>query len=153
MSYAATANFIRDDMPGFVEPYGPDAMSRPAIIAGTLNRSAITARVIQMLCEIRQDRARFLPRKLLGEPGWDILLQLYAAHLDGQRMTITELTRSSGIAATTVLRWLKILGDEGLLWRTEDPFDMRRVFVSLSPPGEQALGAYFADTGTRALLF
>ena len=152
MNHAAAIAFGGHDRAPFGEPQGRGASSRQPGLVGATPQPPMTSRLIHMLCETRRERSKFLPAKLLGEPGWDILLHLYAAHLDGKRVSITRLTRYSGIAATTVLRWLKILGDEGLLQRSEDPFDMRRVFVSLTRSGEEALGRYFADTGTRAII-
>ena len=109
-----------------------------------------SARLIYTICDVRRDRGKFIPGKLFGEPAWDILLELYAAELDNQRMSITRLNRRSGIPATTVLRCLSLLERAGLVRRSDDPTDLRRVFVSLTVAGEQAMDGYFAESGGRA---
>ena len=109
------------------------------------------ARLIYTICDIRRDRGKFMPGKLFREPAWDILLELYAAQLDNQRMSITRLNRRSGITATTVLRCLGALETVGLVRRSEDPMDLRRVFVSLTLAGEEAMDGYFAESGARSV--
>ena len=110
----------------------------------------VNSRQIYNICEIRQQRGKFLPHKLFGEPAWDILLELYAAELDQQRMSITRLTRRSKIPATTVLRFLTTLSGEGLIVRKSDPTDARRVFVSLTPDGIESMNRFFTTCGSRA---
>ena len=138
------------------EPYsGSEGLAGGEAEAGQTNvvrafAQPVNARLVYTICEARQERGKFLPAKLFGEPAWDILLELYAAELDQQRMSITRLTRRSGIPATTVLRFLGSLGEAGLVKRTNDPTDERRVYVSLSPQGLQAMNGFFAASGGRA---
>jgi DNA-binding MarR family transcriptional regulator len=109
-----------------------------------------SAKLVRDTCELRRLRGDFLPGTLLGEPVWDILLNLYAAELDQQRMSITRLTRLSGIAATTVLRCLGTLVQAGLVERSGDPIDGRRVFVALSQAGMEAMGGFFSQPRARS---
>jgi DNA-binding MarR family transcriptional regulator len=67
-------------------------------------------------------------------------------------MSITRLTRSTALPATTVLRRLGLLEKEGLVTRAGDPFDARRVFVTLSPAGIEAMDRCFAASGLRVAL-
>ena len=108
------------------------------------------ARLVYDICELRRRRGDFLPAKLLGEPVWDVLLELYAAQLDQQRMSITRVTRRSGIPATTVLRCIGTLVQAGLVERSDDPIDGRRVFVALSRAGLEAMDGVFAASAAPA---
>lgn len=88
-------------------------------------------------------RSRFLNAELFKDPAWDMLLQLYADSISGQRSSVTSLCIASGSPSTTALRWLNTLISEGLVIRRPDPLDARRVFVGLSQEGAAAMERYF----------
>jgi len=124
-----------------VWPFGQPGTARP-----------ISAEIVRRVFELRRKREQSFPAKLFGDPAWDMLLQLYAAHLESQRISITRLTRVCAIPATTVLRRLGSLTDAGLVTRSEDPFDSRRVYVALSFSGAEAMDRCFAASGLAAIL-
>lgn len=83
----------------------------------------------------RASRAKVVPDQLLGEPAWDILLDLFVAEGSGQRVSVTSLSIASGCPATTGLRYIAALESDGLVVREPDPADGRRRFVRLSAKG------------------
>lgn len=87
----------------------------------------------------------------MGEPAWDILLNLYEAHLSQVRTMVTGACLGSRVPATSALRWLKVLEVRGLVERQGDPLDGRRVFVSLSPKGVAEMTSLF-EAFARAML-
>lgn len=93
----------------------------------------------------RRLRSRFFSSALFGEPAWDMLLELYAASLAQQRISVSGLARASGTAVTTALRWIAMLEQEGLLSRRNDPLDGRRVFLELTEAGREAMRGYFHE--------
>lgn len=114
--------------------------------------SELHARNFTLCSAIQQARAlrgEFLPARLFGDPAWDILLDLYEAELAQFRLTISKVCVGTGLPATTTLRWLKILENEGLLQRRQDVFDGRRVFVSPTLHALEALDALFQAIGSR----
>jgi DNA-binding MarR family transcriptional regulator len=102
---------------------------------------------VQAIIKDRGRRADHFSSELFGEPAWDILLELYAAELSQQRVPTSQITVQANIPATTVLRWLKVLDAAGYIVRKPDPSDARRVFLSLTPRGSDAMSSYFADGG------
>ena len=80
---------------------------------------------------------------LFGEPAWDILLDLFIAHAEGKSVSVSSACIGSAAPATTGLRWLGVLADEGLIERRPDPEDNRRVMVHLTPTGRAAMERYF----------
>jgi hypothetical protein len=82
---------------------------------------------------------------LLGEPAWDILLDLYIAQAEGYDVSVSSACIGSAAPATTGLRWLGVLQDEGLVQRINDPEDQRRVLVRLSPAAIEAMERYFSE--------
>jgi len=108
----------------------------------------VTPRLVKVICKLRREREEFVPARLLADPAWEILLQLYAAHVEQQRVSISNLAAMTGLPGTTALRWLGTLESEGLVGRSGDPLDSRRVFVGLAPAGVRAMNRYFARTGS-----
>jgi DNA-binding MarR family transcriptional regulator len=93
----------------------------------------------------RRRRARHLPSRLLGEPAWDILLDLYVAAGRGQAVSVSNACLAADAPASTALRWLNHLEGEGLVERLADQTDARRHCVRLTAQGMTRMGAYFAE--------
>jgi len=94
----------------------------------------------------RRRRAQHFSHRLFGEPAWDILLDLYAAAVRGETVSVSNACRASDAPPSTALRWLQHLEDEHLVERLADPTDARRHFVRLSKRGVERMHAYFADS-------
>lgn len=109
------------------------------------SQSGVTEAYVRALLKSRRSRSNLFPADLFADPAWDILLELYAAELGQRRMAVTSLCRRSGVPSTTALRWINTLEKNGLLIRSNDPLDARRVFVRLSAKAADAMTAYFAS--------
>ena len=90
----------------------------------------------------RRMRRRYLPEELFHEPAWDMLLALFVARDDRSPMNIKALVALSDAPVTTSQRWIEHLHKLKLIDRVVDPTDRRRVEISLSYNGEQAMKAY-----------
>ena len=105
---------------------------------------ASTVKLVQLITKVRQQRRRYFENDLFGEPAWDILLALYAAALVQRRIAVTALAEEASLPQTTTLRWLHALHRDGLVERTADPIDARRVLISLSEQGLAAMDGALA---------
>lgn len=74
-------------------------------------------------------------RGLFGEPGWDILLDLYIAEGRRTEVQVSSVCLDAGVPSTTILRWIARLEQEGLLYRIADNADARRRYVRLTDEG------------------
>lgn len=93
---------------------------------------------------LRRKRASlFANPDLFGEPAWDILLDLYIAAGEGKPVSVSSACIGSAAPATTGLRWLGVLADEGLVVREADAEDHRRVLVRLTSAGKTAMDRFF----------
>lgn len=90
----------------------------------------------------RRMRRQFLPGELFHEPAWDMLLALFASRDDRMPMNIKALVSMSDAPVTTSQRWIEHLHKLKLIDRVIDPTDRRRVEVSLSHSGDQAMKSY-----------
>lgn len=106
-----------------------------------------SAAEIRKLINARRARDRFFDRELFADPAWDMLLDLYAAHLERVRVSVSSLCIAAAVPPTTALRWITTLREAGLFERQEDPFDKRRAFVALSEKARSAMRRYFVATG------
>ena len=107
-------------------------------------------RLVRRIIHQRQLRARFFDGDLFADPAWDILLDLTAARVEHQRVSVTSLCIASGVPPTTALRWISQLTDAGLVERLEDETDRRRAFIQLTDKAAEAMARYFDDLGKSA---
>ncbi len=106
--------------------------------------AAEVAALVRQTIRARRLRDGFLGEGLFEDPAWDMVLDLYAAHLEGERVSVSSLCIASAVASTTALRWIGKLTAIGLLVREPDPSDRRRAFVALSEKARQGMHAYVA---------
>ncbi len=115
---------------------------------GAQAASIPSARILRRMLRHRQQRGRIFGAELFADPAWDMLLDLAAAHQDGQRVSVTSLCIASGVPPTTALRWFGLMTDAGLVAREEDPADRRRAFLMLTEQSLAGLRQYFEDYGS-----
>ncbi len=107
----------------------------------------VTAARIRAHVRARRMREQLLPADLFADPAWDMLLDLTAARLEGQRVSVSSLCIAAAVPTTTALRWIRTLVSRGFLVRTPDPADARRSFLDIA---ESA--APLVDTTIEAVL-
>jgi len=107
-------------------------------------------RLVREITRARRRRDAAFGHKLFGEPAWDILLELYLSELTHRKMSVSDACLASGVPLTTALRWVGTLAKEGWISRKSDPFDGRRVFVSLTQQGLSAMRTYLSEVRLEA---
>jgi DNA-binding MarR family transcriptional regulator len=97
----------------------------------------------QSILRVRQARERLLGRAAIGDPAFDLLLCLYLR--SGQTATsLTDLARSANTPYSSAMRWIRYLGDKGLVERMESRSDRRSTLVHLTRTGRAVLDELFA---------
>lgn len=119
---------------------------RPVAAAGEPAQPVVVleAPTVRALIRARRLRDRFFEAKLFADPAWDILLDLYAAHLERGEVSVSSLCYASATPPSTGLRWITVMTEAGLLDRLADPRDKRRQLICLTAPAIAAMDAYFA---------
>jgi len=87
-------------------------------------------------------RARIFRGSALVDTGWNMLLDLMLAHLEGRQIYLSSLCVASGLPITNGKRRVAQLIADGLVRRDSDQADRRRVLVSLTDSGLERLFAY-----------
>ncbi|HET9639886.1 MAG TPA: MarR family transcriptional regulator [Allosphingosinicella sp.] len=109
-------------------------------------RIALTARFVQSLIAARRLRSDRLGPALAPEPGWSVLLALYAAHLeDGPPLTLAALTQAAAAPGSTVHGRLAALEAQGLVARTPDPARGRGTIVRLTDEAAARIHDYLRE--------
>jgi len=81
-------------------------------------------------------------RPAIGEVGWVLLLDAFAARLEGRGVAMTAIGAPAGIPRSTAHRWAAHLLDRGLLVRLADEGDKRGGPVALSAAAAESVRAY-----------
>lgn len=69
---------------------------------------------------------------IFGEPGWDMLLDLYIAWKQSRKISVSSICIAAAVPPTTALRHLSRMLQLGLATRRPDPDDSRRVWIELT---------------------
>lgn len=106
----------------------------------------ISAQQVRALLRVRRLRDHLVAQDLFADPAWDILLDLLAARLEDTKVSVSSLCIAAAVPPTTALRWIRQLTDRGLLERQADPRDGRRIFITLSDAGMEAVARWFQES-------
>ena len=101
------------------------------------------AKLVRRLIRKRRQRDQFFPSDLFADPAWDMMLDLYAAHYERREISVSSLCIAAAVPATTALRWIKTMVDDGRFVRIADPADGRRIIVRLADDTRCRLDEYF----------
>lgn len=115
-----------------------------APLALELSEEAL-ATVAQRIYKARRRRLRHFPPELLGEPGWDIMLDLFVATVRGKRVRTSSACLASRAPGSTGLRWLTALEKHGLIERRHEPGDRRVKLIRLTLRGYKLMRAYLVE--------
>lgn len=101
-----------------------------------------TAQYIRQILKARRQRDAYFGCDLFADPAWDILLEIYAADVSQQKISVSAACVAAAVPATTALRWLVKLEQAGILVRSADHLDGRRYWVQLSSSATDAMHRY-----------
>lgn len=110
---------------------------------GEADDGGIAPAEIRRAIRARRLRDQFFGDGLFEDPAWDMLLDLFAADLEGAQVSVSSLCIAAAVAPTTALRWIGRLTEAGLFDRLPDPADRRRAFLTLSPRARTAMRGYW----------
>ena len=143
--FGAEVARIADTLGRLARDQGEVADRRPAYDFGPANDAAAPdPQAVRHIIRARRLRAQFFGEGLFEDPAWDMLLDLFAAELEGGRVSVSSLCIAAHVAPTTALRWITRLLDAGVFARQADPRDRRRAFIGLSAQGSAAMRGYWA---------
>lgn len=122
-----------------------DAGHAAAVDVPTSTRTNPDAALLRKLIRAESTRAMAIGGKALGDPAWNILLDLILASLEDRKVAVSSACIVAGVATTTALRLITRMVDDGVLIRVPDENDGRRHFLAIEPTVERALKSYIGD--------
>ena len=114
--------------------------SWPSSAARFERNSLELAKKATLLLRQAKMREKYLPKELLGEPAWNILLDLCIQFAGGAKVSSTSLCIAADCPQSTALRYLAKLEGEGLIEREDSPMDGRVTLYGLTKQGVIAMG-------------
>ena len=90
----------------------------------------------------RRDREVDMPSNLLGEPAWDILLDLFVEHTQGRVTPIKSACIASCAPTTTALRYLSLLESKDLIETKQEHSDKRVRLIGLTSKAIDMMQSY-----------
>lgn len=106
---------------------------QPLRVAGPACQSATPdPDVVRQLIRQRAKCRQMFGNDLVANPVWDMLLDLLAAYCEGRQISVTSLCIAAAVPQTTALSWINRMLAAGMIVRTEDQIDRRRVFIRLN---------------------
>jgi DNA-binding MarR family transcriptional regulator len=109
------------------------------------NEPHVLLKRVRWLIDARRKRSNYIAPDLLGDPAWDILLDLLRAELSYERPSLSSTCSAAGVPTSTGLRWLNALEQHGLVLRQGDAGDANGTLFVLSPETSAALRRYFVE--------
>lgn len=106
--------------------------------------------IAQEVFENRKLRNDYITHKLFAGTAWDILVFLMINYNQKEGITITKLCEETDVPITTALRWISELVDMGLINRSPDKKDGRKVFLKLSQSAMFLINKYFLEISNRS---
>ena len=118
-------------------------LARRPVVRRALRTPEISGASVRALLAARRLREECFGTAV-GEQAWAVLLEAYAARLDGRLSPMTSLGASAGIARSTAHRWVAWLLGKGLLVRHPEPANRRTALVGLSDDAAARIRDYLA---------
>lgn len=97
---------------------------------------------VKELQKQRVRRKEIIASPLFSDPAWDILLDLMAANLANQAVSVSSACAAAQVPFSTGLRYVNRLVAEQLAIRISDPNDRRRDLLELTPQGLWLMSNY-----------
>jgi DNA-binding MarR family transcriptional regulator len=94
----------------------------------------------------RSLRSDLFSDDVVGEAPWNMLLALYIAHGRGYRLKVSDLCYESQVPATTALRWIEHLVNQGWAQRRPNMLDARSFLVEITEQGLTRMTSYLCRT-------
>ena len=122
-----------------------DGIARLESIPAKLGETEVRYRnIIESTLHNRALRARHFPRCVAAEPAWSLMLELIAADLRRDTISVARLCQSLPISQATALRHIGRMCECDIAMRWQDPIDHRRTNICISAAGRQAMLRYLS---------
>ncbi|WP_150115360.1 hypothetical protein [Pelagerythrobacter marensis] len=106
--------------------------------------------VARRFIKLRKRMGEFIPKNLVKDWAWDIFLELFVNGEEGGIVYVKHLMLTCNTTPTSAMRLIDRIEDAGLIERSTDYLDQRRVIIKLSDRGREAMIAILRDASAWA---
>ena len=99
---------------------------------GDIISEADLVQLARRISHWRRKRDAMFEPVTFADPEWDILLDLFAETGSGRRVSLSSLCIAAAVPTTTAVRSINAMIDQGVLARSRDANDARRVLIELT---------------------
>jgi DNA-binding MarR family transcriptional regulator len=110
------------------------------------------AQLARRISHWRRRRDALLAPIIFADPEWDILLDLYAQSGFGRRISMSSLCIAAAVPATTALRCINAMVDQGVLAKSRDANDARRVLVELTDETKAKMRSWLLQVAASQII-
>jgi len=110
----------------------------------------VTVEYVRSFIKFRRTRDDIFPTITFSDPAWDIMLDLTAAKIACETISISSLCIAASVPTTTALRWVNHLCERGIIVRRRDPIDGRRSTVEISSEAFTTMISYLVAVMARS---
>lgn len=104
-----------------------------------------TARRVRAVLALRRLRRRYIGLDVT-DAAWTLVLEIYAAHLEGRKLHQRALAAAAKVPETTALHATRRLLRAGLFESASDPSDRRLLLIGLTDPAIRRLDLLLAES-------
>jgi DNA-binding MarR family transcriptional regulator len=96
----------------------------------------------------RRKRDAMLHPVIFADPEWDVLLDLFAQSGLGRKVSLSSLCIAASVPTTTAVRCINAMIEQGMLLRSRDAHDARRVLIELTEETRNRMRAWLIGVAT-----
>ena len=112
--------------------------------AGETISEADLVQLARRICHWRRKRDAMFDPVIFADPEWDILLDLFAESGFGRRVSMSSLCIAASVPTTTAVRCINAMIDQGVLAKSRDANDARRVLIELTEETRAKMRAWLS---------
>ena len=100
--------------------------------AGEVIGEAELVQLARRISHWRRKRDALFDPVIFADPEWDILLDLFAEGGFGRKVSMSSLCIAASVPTTTAVRCINAMIEQGVLLKSRDANDARRVLIELT---------------------
>lgn len=123
--------------------------TQPVDPSSTADHDPDLVELARRISHLRRKRDALFGPAIFADPEWDILLDLFAQSGFGRPVSLSSLCIAAAVPTTTAVRCINAMVDAGMLARSRDASDGRRVLIGLTDETQTKMRAWLTEARSR----
>jgi len=122
--------------------------TQPAMPPGDEISEADLVQLARRISQWRRKRDSLFQPVVFADPEWDVLLDLFVQGGFGRKVSMSSLCIAASVPATTALRCINAMIEQGVLAKSRDENDGRRILIELTPDTRARMRAWLSSVAS-----